>query len=168
MDRGSFPDFDNMMDSNREQSESWLSAFNRVVKGSQGTPNTISITDMHSRPGIAGIFGDGRNLGSEGHLGIQQQNRTIMCNGHNILALSREDIMSMSLSDAHETLFQLRVEGNMMKKGFKRLRMWKMRFFILSGKILSYWEVSFRSTLHHRLAIITRCVIKLKSLSIVE
>ena len=123
MDRGSCPDFDNMMDSNREQSESWLSAFNRVVKGSQGTPNTVSITDMHSR-----------NIGSEDHLGIQQQNRTIMCNGHNILALSREDIMSMSLSDAHETLFQLRVEGNMMKKGFKRLRMWKMRFFILSGK----------------------------------
>ena len=141
MDRGSCPDFDNMMDSNREQSESWLSAFNRVVKGSQGTPNTVSITDMHSRPGLAGIFGEGRNIGSEDYLGIQQQNRTIMCNGHNILALSREDIMSMSLSDAHETLFQLRVEGNMMKKGFKRLRMRKMRFFILSGKILSYWEV---------------------------
>ena len=29
----------------------------------------------------------------------------------------------------------------MMKKGFKRLRMWKMRFFILSGMNLSYWEV---------------------------
>lgn len=164
MNRGSWPDFDNMMDNNREQSESWLSAFNRVVRGAQGAPNTVSITDMHSRPGIAGIFGEGRNLSSEGHLRIQQQNKTIMCNGHNILALSREDIMSMSLSDAHETLFQLRVEGNMMKKGFKRLRMWKMRFFILSGKILSYWEVDLLCSLHSRLVITIRCVIKQKSL----
>ena len=85
-----------------------------------------------------------------------------MSNGHNILSLTRESIMNMSLSDAHETLFQLRVEGNIMKKRFKRLRLWKLRFFILSGKILTYWEVFIVFAIYSRLIIIIRCVIKQK------
>lgn len=89
----------------------------------------MSLGVVHARPGIESIFGGNTNPVSDGIIALTHQSRSIICNGHNILALSREDIVNMSLSDAHETLFQLRVEGNLMKKGFKRLRMWKLRYF---------------------------------------
>ena len=141
MSRGSCPDLDKLMNESNNHSESWLSAFNKVVRNRENASKTVSLGVVHARPGIESIFGGNTNPVSDGIIALTHQSRSIVCNGHNILALSREDIVNMSLSDAHETLFQLRVEGNLMKKGFKRLRMWKLRYFILSGKILSYWEV---------------------------
>ena len=141
MSRGSCPDLDKLLNESNDHSESWLSAFNKVVKNQENASKTVSLGVVHAKPGVESIFGGNTNPVSDGNIVLAHQSRSIICNGHNILSLSREDIVNMSLSDAHETLFQLRVEGNLMKKGFKRLRMWKLRYFILSGKILSYWEV---------------------------
>lgn len=163
MSRGSCPDLDKLMNESNARSESWLSAFNKVVKNRESASKTVSLGVVHAKPGIESIFGGNANPVSDGNIAITHQNRSIICNGHNILALSREDIINMTLSDAHETLFQLRVEGNLMKKGFKRLRMWKLRYFILSGKIFSYWEVGVVSSSLRRWAIITSFVIKLRS-----
>ncbi|KAK8814073.1 hypothetical protein WA538_000424 [Blastocystis sp. DL] len=164
MSRGSCPDLDKLMNESNNHSESWLSAFNKVVKNRENASKTVSLGVVHTRPGIESIFGGNTNPVSDGIIALTHQSRSIICNGHNILALSREDIVNMSLSDAHETLFQLRVEGNLMKKGFKRLRMWKLRYFILSGKILSYWEVGNHNKLRHQAEITSDCVISMESL----
>lgn len=141
MDRVSCPDFDEMTVDQEPTKSSWLSAYNQVIKDAQGGSKTFSIADVRPKPIVESIFGNRPVTTEDVVYTAPSQSRPIICNGHDILSLSREDVLSMSLSDAHETLFQLRVEGNMMKKGFKRLRMWKMRYFILSGMILSYWEV---------------------------
>lgn len=163
MSRGSCPDLDKLVNESNARSESWLSAFNKVVKSRGSASKTVSLGDIHAKPGIESIFGGNANPVSDGNIPLTHQSRSIICNGHNILALSREDIVNMTLSDAHETLFQLRVEGNLMKKGFKRLRMWKLRYFILSGKILSYWEVNIQLLSHCRLGIITNFVTRQRS-----
>ena len=167
MSRGSCPDLDKLMNESNNHSESWLSAFNKVVKNRENASKTVSLGVVHTRPGIESIFGGNTNPVSDGIIALTHQSRSIICNGHNILALSREDIVNMSLSDAHETLFQLRAEGNLMKKGFKRLRMWKLRYFILSGKILSYWEVGVAIWFPCRWGITTSFVTKPRSHRIV-
>ena len=140
MERVSCPDFDELPMDQEPSRGSWLSAYNQVIKDKQAGSKTFSLADVSQKPKVDSIFAK-RSVASEDIVYTPvNQSRSIICNGHDILSLSREDVMSMSRSDAHETLFQLRVEGNMMKKGFKRLRMWKMRFFILSGMNLSYWE----------------------------
>lgn len=141
MNRGSCPDLENMLEKESQSKESWLSAFNKVVRDGKSTSNTVTLGEFHSKPGLDSVFGTSVAGRDDATYTCAKQVKSIICNSHDILALSRDDVMNMSLSDAHETLFQLRVEGYMMKKGFKRLRMWKNRFFILSGKILSYWEV---------------------------
>ena len=142
MKRGSCPDLDDLMEEDSQSKDSWLSAFNKVVRDGNVPSNTVSLGEYHSKPGLDSVFGTQSSGRNDATYITANTGRSIMCNNHDILPLSRDDVMAMSLSDAHETLFQLRVEGYMMKKGFKRLRLWKNRFFILSGKILSYWEVS--------------------------
>ena len=132
MKRGSCPDLDDLMEEDSQSKDSWLSAFNKVVRDGNVPSNTVSLGEYHSKPGLDSVFGTQSSGRNDATYITANTGRSIMCNNHDIL----------SLSDAHETLFQLRVEGYMMKKGFKRLRLWKNRFFILSGKILSYWEVS--------------------------
>ena len=141
MERVSCPDFDELPMDQEPSRGSWLSAYNQVIKDKQAGSKTFSLADVSQKPKVDSIFAN-RSAASEDIVyNPVSQSRSIICNGHDILSLSRDDVMSMSRSDAHESLIQLRVEGNMMKKGFKRLRMWKMRFFILSGMNLSYWEV---------------------------
>lgn len=142
MDRGSCPDFYKEYGVAENVQESWVSTFNRANKLNQNCSNTITLAEVRGKPHIDGIF-DRRGNGSyENAVDSVQHDRTIMCNGHDILSLTYESVKNMSLSDAHETLFQLRVEGNLMKKGFKRLKLWKLRYFVLSGRMLTYWEVS--------------------------
>ena len=142
MKRGSCPDLDDLMEEDSQSKDSWLSAFNKVVRDGNVPSNTVSLGEYHSKPSLDSVFGTQSSGRNDATYITANTGRSIMCNNHDILSLSRDDVMAMALSDAHETLFQLRVEGYMMKKGFKRLRLWKNRFFILSGKILSYWEVS--------------------------
>ena len=142
MKRGSCPDFSQEFGLAEESKESWISAFNRVNRSTKNCSNTVSGAERASKPDLESIFGGRSETYIDNTFNTVSCDKAIMCNGHNILSLTRESIMNMSLSDAHETLFQLRVEGNIMKKGFKRLKLWKLRFFILSGKILTYWEVS--------------------------
>ena len=141
MERVSCPDFDELPLDQEPSRGSWLSAYNQVIKDKQAGSKTFSLADVSQKPSVDSIFVKPSVASEDIVYSPVSQSRSIICNGHDILSLSREDVMSMSRSDAHETLFQLRVEGNMMKKGFKRLRMWKMRFFILSGMNFSYWEV---------------------------
>lgn len=162
MKRGSCPDFSQEFGLGEESKESWISAFNRVNKTTKNSSNTVSGAERTSKPDLESIFGGRSETYIDNTCNTVSCDKAIMSNGHNILSLTRESIMNMSLSDAHETLFQLRVEGNIMKKGFKRLRLWKLRFFILSGKILTYWEVFIVFAIYSRLIIIIRCVIKQK------
>lgn len=145
MERVSCPDFDEISMDQEPSRGSWLSAYNQVIKDKQAGSKTFSLADVSQKPNVESIFSNRSLVSGDIVYNPVNQSRSIICNGHDILSLSREDVMNMSRSDAHETLFQLRVEGNMMKKGFKRLRMWKMRYFILSGMNLSYWEVLVRT-----------------------
>lgn len=145
MERVSCPDFDEITMDQEPSRSSWLSAYNQVIKDKQAGSKTFSLADVSQKPNVENIFSNRSLVSGDIVYNPVNQSRSIICNGHDILSLSREDVMNMSRSDAHETLFQLRVEGNMMKKGFKRLRMWKMRYFILSGMNLSYWEVLIRT-----------------------
>lgn len=156
MNRGSCPDLDDMTVEDPQSKDSWLSAFNKVVRDSNFSSNTVSLGEFHSKPGLDSVFRTQSSGRNDATYISAKLGKSIMCNNHDILSLSRDDVMAMSLSDAHETLFQLRVEGYMMKKGFKRLRLWKNRFFILSGKILSYWEVFSSCSMTPRQATITR------------
>lgn len=142
MERGSCPDFSNEYEFLTENKDSWISALNSVNGKDRNNHNTVSIVEMRGKPTIDSLF-DGKKTNSSATYGNSKPsfNQKIMSNGHDILSLDYDSVMNMSLSDAHETLFQLRVEGNLMKKGFKRLKLWKLRFFMLSGKMLTYWEV---------------------------
>ena len=142
MERVSCPDFYTEFEISDNSHNSWISALNRVNSQHDKNHNTISAADLRGKPSLDGIFDNGATETSQTTSVTKSKfNRQIMSNGHDLLSLDYDSVMGMSLSDAHETLFQLRVEGNLMKKGFKRLKLWKLRFFMLSGKNLTYWEV---------------------------
>ena len=143
MERVSCPDFSTELEFPDNTHHSWISALNRVNNQQENNHNTVSAADFRGKPSLDGIFDIGTANSSQiAQVTKSKFDKQIMSNGHDILSLDYDSIMSMSLSDAHETLFQLRVEGNLMKKGFKRLKLWKLRFFMLSGKNLTYWEVA--------------------------
>lgn len=116
MKRGSCPDLDDLMEEDSQSKDSWLSAFNKVVRDGNVPSNTVSLGEYHSKPGLDSVFGTQSSGRNDATYITANTGRSIMCNNHDILSLSRDDVMAMSLSDAHETLFQLRVEGYMMKR----------------------------------------------------
>ena len=66
MSRGSCPDLDMLMNESNNHSESWLSAFNKVVKNRENASKTVSLGVVHARPGIESIFGGNTNPVSDG------------------------------------------------------------------------------------------------------
>ena len=68
--------------------------------------------------------------------------KKVMLNGKDILALRQEDLEKMSLDEAKNLLFQIHLEGNLRKKGFRGLQMWKRRYFRILGSTLVYFDVS--------------------------
>ena len=141
MDRGSCPNLYDDYDINEQTRESWISAFNKVNGKEKSSRNTVTIAEVRGKPSVNSVFARAPNHSYNDLHDQPHFNRKIISNGHDILSLTHDSIMNMSLSDAHETLFQLRVEGNIKKKGFKRLKLWKLRFFVLSGKMIKYFEV---------------------------
>ena len=141
MSRSSYPDFSSIGSGEDDNTKSWVKMYNEVAKDPKGGSKTISIGSMRPKPGVNGLFSVLPERHSDMTFPDTLKDRVIICNGRNIMALTYDDVMGMTRSEAHETLFQLRVEGYLMKKGFKRLRMWKNRFFVLSGMILNYYEV---------------------------
>ena len=74
--------------------------------------------------------------------------KKVIVDGRDVLALRTEDIERMSKEEVKELLVQLHFEGNLRKKGFRGLQMWKRRFFSISGPSFMYYDVcgaSFRS-----------------------
>ena len=67
--------------------------------------------------------------------------KKVIIDGRDILAMRSEDIEKMSKDAASELLFQLHFEGNLRKKGFRGLQMWKRRFFSISSSSLLYYDV---------------------------
>ena len=67
--------------------------------------------------------------------------KKMMLNGKDILALRQEDLEKMSLDEAKNLLFQIHFEGNLRKKGFRGLQMWKRRYFRILGSTLIYFDV---------------------------
>lgn len=65
----------------------------------------------------------------------------VLINGKDILALRQEDLEKMSLDEAKDLLFQIHFEGNLRKKGFRGLQMWKRRYFKILGSTLLYFDV---------------------------
>lgn len=66
----------------------------------------------------------------------------VLLNGKDILALRQEDLERMSIDEAKNLLFQIHFEGNLRKKGFRGLQMWKRRYFRILGSTLIYFDVS--------------------------
>ncbi|CBK22107.2 uncharacterized protein [Blastocystis hominis] len=48
----------------------------------------------------------------------------------------------MSIDEAKNLLFQIHFEGNLRKKGFRGLQMWKRRYFRILGSTLIYFDVN--------------------------
>lgn len=67
--------------------------------------------------------------------------KKVIVDGKDILALRTEDIERMSKEEVKELLVQLHFEGNLRKKGFRGLQMWKRRFFSISGPSFMYYDV---------------------------
>ena len=67
--------------------------------------------------------------------------KKVIIDGRDVLALRSEDIEKMSKDAASELLFQLHFDGNLRKKGFRGLQMWKRRFFSISSSSFLYYDV---------------------------
>ena len=72
--------------------------------------------------------------------------KSLFVDGMNIVTLTQEDIDRMSTTYASEFLLKIHLEGCLMKKGFRGLRMWKRRFFVLNGNELVYFDVCIPSS----------------------
>ena len=66
----------------------------------------------------------------------------VLLNGKDILSLRTEDIEKMSVNEAKDLLLQIHFEGNLRKKGFRGLQMWKRRYFKILGSSLIYFDVN--------------------------
>ena len=142
-----------------ENTSSWVKAYNEVVKDHKSGSNTVSIAELRGKPGVNGLFSERSERHSDFSFPETLKDRSIFCNGYNILTLTRDEVMAMTISQARETLYQLRVEGNLVKKGFRRLKLWRLRYFVLSGKMLNYYEVLDSILFNYRPEITTSSVI---------
>ena len=77
---------------------------------------------------------------------FQSLQRPFIVDGFNITTLTAKDVKNMSLKAAKALLEKIHLEGYLMKKGFRGLRMWKRRFVILDGNTLMYYDVGFINT----------------------
>lgn len=68
--------------------------------------------------------------------------KSLVVDGMNIATMTQVDIDRMSTTYASEFLLKIHLEGYLMKKGFRGLRMWKRRYFVLNGNELVYFDVS--------------------------
>ena len=64
-----------------------------------------------------------------------------LIDGKDVLSYSPEDVDKMSVDYAKALLSRIELRGNMRKKGFRGLQLWKRRFFELLGSTLLYFEV---------------------------
>lgn len=67
--------------------------------------------------------------------------KNVIVNGFKISAVTQSDIGSMSVEFADDFLKQIHLEGNLMKKGFRGLHLWKRRYFVLNGNEMLYYDV---------------------------
>ena len=70
-----------------------------------------------------------------------EMQKSLFVDGMNIVTMTQVDIDRMSSTYASEFLLKIHLEGYLMKKGFRGLRMWKRRFFVLNGNELVYFDV---------------------------
>lgn len=67
--------------------------------------------------------------------------RNPIINGLMVSTLTVSDISCMCEETASDFLNQMHIEGYLLKKGFRGLRLWKRRYFILQGSVLLYYDV---------------------------
>lgn len=72
---------------------------------------------------------------------VQQEN-DLFINGKNIVTLTPETINKMDYDTASDCLQQIHLEGSLMKRGFRGLKLWKCRFFVLDKNVLVYYNVN--------------------------
>ena len=77
---------------------------------------------------------------------FQSLQRPLIVDGFNVTTLTAKDVKNMSLRAAKSLLEKIHLEGYLLKKGFRGLRMWKRRFVVLDGNTLTYYDVGFRNT----------------------
>ena len=109
-------------------------------------PSTKVFSPKGSRPSKPTVFSIFRgSLGEVYALDriadyVQQEN-DLYINGKNIVTLSPETISKMDYDTASDYLQQIHLEGSLMKKGFRGLKLWKCRFFVLDKNVLVYYNV---------------------------
>ena len=105
--------------------------------------NSSPIPDRSQRPSflssIKEVFTDG--FGSDHSEIPVKMNRSMMINGLNVTTVTPAVVSKMSVESANSFLNQLFIEGYLFKKGFRRLRLWKKRYFVLRSNILVYYDV---------------------------
>ena len=71
----------------------------------------------------------------------QSLQHPLIVDSFNLTTLTAKDVKNMSLKTAKALLEKIHLEGYLMKKGFRGLRMWKRRFVVLDGNTLLYYDV---------------------------
>lgn len=79
-------------------------------------------------------------LGDHGE-STSRMTRNPIINGLMVSTISMSDISCMCEKAASDFLNQMHIEGYLLKKGFRGLRLWKRRYFILQGSVLLYYDV---------------------------
>lgn len=105
--------------------------------------NTSPIPDRSQRPSflssLKDVFTD--KNGSDHYEIPAKMNRSIMIDDLNVTTVTPAVVSRMSFDSANKFLNQLFIEGYLFKKGFRRLRLWKKRYFVLRSNILVYYDV---------------------------
>ena len=109
-----------------------------------------------SRPSILSVFRGslGEAYAFDCIVDRYQTDQELIITGVNLLTLSSRTISAMSDVAAADFLRQIRLEGSLMKRGFRGLKLWRQRFFVLEGNVLVYFDVHLASLLLHRRTIV--------------
>jgi len=111
---------------------------------------SVSVTPLKSNKGnilssIRSVFDNTYWSNEDGITSIVD--RSALIDGYHIQFLTADEISQMSLSTAESILRQIKICGYLLKKGFRRLRLWRKRYFVLQGNVLVYYDVFYYSTI---------------------
>ena len=129
-----------------------------ITLGNDGSPvilengslSPLSLKDSPLSPGgrlknksiirsIKGAFADDFCFESSPECANSQKRMII--NGNDILSLTSKEVDDLSKEETKLYLSQLKIEGNLRKKGFRGFQMWKRRYFQIVGNSLMYYDV---------------------------
>lgn len=119
-----------------ENERSTYSYFSPPLNGSPIPDRSVKASFLST---IKEVFAD--SFGSDHNEIPIKMNRSMVINGLNVTTVTPAVVTKMSVENANSFLNQLFIDGYLFKKGFRRLRLWKKRYFVLRSNVLVYYDV---------------------------